>query len=128
MEFRWSFSSFREGLKKSDFYHFGSCPPPPYKVKKKFYFLDTRPLFENFLKKMFFPFEKSKTLRKIFKKWKNWLLHIHVILAAHPPWHPHIINNHYHKLLMELQGGPIGTLGGGGYPPIHEKFLWSRIA
>ena len=49
-------------VKKKGFLSLWVLTPPPQKV------LDTRPLFENFLKKMFFPFEKSKILRKVFKK------------------------------------------------------------
>ena len=65
---------------------------------KNFLFFYTRPLFENFLKKMIFsPLKSQKHLEKFSKKEKNWLLHIQprAMSAAHaqfwlptrPIWH-----------------------------------------
>ena len=47
----------REGFKKKKkviFITLGSDPPPLKSDKNIFYFLDTRPFFEHFLKKMYF--------------------------------------------------------------------------
>ena len=56
---------FREGLKKVIFITLGLDPPPPRKWWNFFqFFLDTRPLFENFLKKMFFSPLKSQNFQK----------------------------------------------------------------
>ena len=102
------------------------------------FFLDTRPLFENFLKKMFFsPLKSQKHLEKFSKKEKNWLLHIQprAMSAARawcrpptrnfgcpPTMNPHIRNNHHHKLLMELQGGAKRYPRGGGTPLYMKNF------
>ena len=102
------------------------------------FFLDTRPLFENFLKKMIFsPLKSQKHLEKFSKKEKNWLLHIQprAMSAARawcrpptrnfgcpPTMNPHIRNNHHHKLLMELQGGA-KRYPRGGVPPYTWKIF-----
>ena len=114
--------------------------PPPLESDTFFsiFFLDTRPLFENFLKKMIFsPLKSQKHLEKFSKKEKNWLLHIQprAMSAARtwcrpptrnfgcpPTMNPHIRNNHHHKLLMELQGGA-KRYPRGGVPPYTWKIF-----
>ena len=64
----------REGFKKKKVIFITlDLDPPLESDKKKFsIFLDTRPLFENFLKKMIFsPLKSQKHLEKFSKKEKN---------------------------------------------------------
>ena len=95
--------------------------------------MDTEPLFENFLKKKNFPFEKSKTLRKIFKKGQEETAihtgdHPQALLATHAHCLPHTRGVSHTTPLHPYLGWGHDVPLGGGYPPIHEKFLWSRIA
>ena len=76
-------------IKKVIFLTLGPDPPPPRKWWKFFlFFLDTRPLFENFLKKKFFsPLKSQKHLEKFSKKDKKKLSYI--LVTTHKCCWPH---------------------------------------
>ena len=127
-------------IKKVIFLPLGPGPPPPRKWWKFFlFFLDTRPLFENFLKKKFFsPLKSQKHLEKFSKKDKNRLPyilvtthkncwphtcivgHTHALSAAHAHCRPHTrIVGHTTPLHPYLGGGHDEPLG--GVPPYTWK-------
>jgi len=122
---------FREGFKKKKKWYLSLWVlTPPLESDKIFFnfFLDTRQLFENFLKKMIFSPLKSQKIdcytynRAQCRPRVRDVGRPHTILAAHPPW---ILTSETITIIScwwNSKGGPRVTPGG-GYPPIHEKFL-----